>query len=44
VVELLLDPYELQARLYPALLCLLPVAVMAIALYGNQLLQLKGLW
>ncbi|WP_179060095.1 hypothetical protein [Pseudomonas taiwanensis] len=41
---LLLDPYERQARLYPALLCLLPFAVMAIALYGNQMLQLKGLW
>lgn len=39
----LLDPYERQARLYPGLLCLLPALVMATALYGHQLLDLKGL-
>lgn len=35
---LLFEPYERQARLYPAFLCILPLVVMAITLYGNQLL------
>lgn len=40
---LFLDPYERQARLFPALLCLFPALFMAIALYSDQLLNLKGL-
>lgn len=41
--SLVLDPYERQARLLPALLCLSPLMVMCIALYPDQLLGLKGL-
>lgn len=41
--SLVLDPYERQARLFPALLCVLPLMVMCIALYPNQLISLKGL-
>nr|WP_181854218.1 hypothetical protein [Pseudomonas aeruginosa] len=41
---LLFEPYERQARLYPAFLCILPLVVMAITLYGNQLLDMKGIF
>lgn len=41
-MALVLDPYERQARLYPALLVLFPTMVSVVALYGRQLLALKG--
>lgn len=42
-VALVLDPYERQARLSPALLCLAPLMVMVISLYSRQLWSLAGL-
>lgn len=40
---LVLDPYERQARLSPAALCLAPVMVLALSLYSTQLWSLTGL-
>ncbi|HRL94763.1 MAG TPA: hypothetical protein PK873_14515 [Pseudomonas sp.] len=37
------DPYERQARLYPALLALSPVIVLALSLYGEKLGVLSSL-
>ncbi|WP_334598286.1 hypothetical protein [Pseudomonas alvandae] len=36
------DPYERQARLYPALLALSPIIVTAMALYGDKLGLISG--
>lgn len=40
---LVLDPYERQARFFPAALALAPFFVMALAVYMDQVLSLRGL-
>src|SRR3972149_5742331 len=37
IIAKITDPYERQARLYPALLAVVPLAVMFLCLYGSKL-------
>ena len=42
IVAKVTDPYDRQARLYPALLCLLPLLALVALLYGPNVLALRG--
>ena len=42
IVAKVTDPYDRQARLYPALLCLLPLIALTALLYGSTVSALTG--